>query len=144
MPGDGIEVEGGVIGDEERLPDEGSGRGSMKAEPPSMALGEGEGGVHREAGVDTVDSVSTGQGGSEANEGAASGDLESKGFPDSGVDEEAKVAEESEDRDREGGGEGARETSTLLRHDELLAGGGKRVGLSANDGRCAEVSPPGH
>ncbi len=123
VTGLGVEMDGGVVGDEERPKDVGDATPATLADPTAVPLVEGEGGVGGGAGVGEVDLELAGEGLGEGGEGATSGEVLVERLADAAVDHEAEVVEEGED----GWGKGARvaaDEGAVERHPGAIAGGG--------------------
>jgi hypothetical protein len=98
----GIEVEGPVGGDQERVMDVGCRGGEPLANATTVSLPEGKRDFGGASGVLIVHAALSGGALGERDEGTAGGEPAVGGGSDGLIDEEAEVAEEQEERSRKG------------------------------------------
>jgi hypothetical protein len=93
----GVEVEGLVVGDEERGPNIGDVGARPLPEATAVAGVEGEGSFRRGAGVGAIEAEFPGEALGEFGEGALGAEPLLESFPDAAVDYQSEVGEEGED-----------------------------------------------
>jgi hypothetical protein len=137
---DRVEMQGIGVGAQEGAANVREGGGDALAEAAAMALVEGEGDVHGDTNMVEADAMVAGEGLRVSDERAASGRTDVVGVANALVDEEAKIAEKSEDRGRKRGGEFGGEGAANGGHPRESEGRGMRIRKPPNDGRWATVS----